>query len=404
MLGYFEAQQAILERVRSRPVVQLPLLAARNLILAEDAHAPFPLPRFDHSAVDGYALRAADTLHASTESPAKLQVLSAVRTGSVADKEVTAGAVIQVFTGAMLPAGADTVVMVEDVERRGSEILIAAHAAPDKNIRRTGEEFSAGATCLRAGQQLTPPALSLLASLGMGHVPVHDAPRIALLITGSELIEPGLPLGPAQIYNSNRYGLESALDDMGLTVTALHVAEDHESELQKQLGEAMKRADVVLTSGGVSVGDVDFVKPALLSLGAVIHFDKVAIKPGKPFVFATLGDKFIFGMPGNPVSALVTFLLFVKPALAKMLGRAEHLPRITHASLGCDIKKRSPRTEFVRGQFRTLEPTRIVEPCRGQESHMLGGLATADVLIILDGEPRIVREGDQVQVMPINWT
>jgi molybdopterin molybdotransferase len=286
---------------------------------------------------------------------------------------------------------------------RENEIVLVAPAAPHKNIRRVGEEFAAGSTCLRAKQKLTPPTVALLASLGMESVRVHSAPRIALVITGSELVEPGQALGPAKIYNSNRYGIEAALADIGLSVTSLFITADHENELRDTLRNAVQQADVILTSGGVSVGDVDYVKPALLSLGATIHFDKVAIKPGKPFVFATLDEKFFFGLPGNPVSALVTYLLFVKPALVKMLGSRSFLPSHRTASLGCDVQKRNPRTEFVRGRFAD-DTGNTIEPCRGQESHMLGGLASADAMIVLEGEPRMLRMGEEVEVMPISWS
>ncbi len=404
MIDYLQAQQMILERVTPRHILRLPLFAARNLSLAEDVRTPFPLPRFDHSAVDGYAIRAADTITASMLNTVTLNVTSEVRTGFAPEQSVTTGTAVKIFTGAMLPDGADTVVMLEDVQRTGSAIRLSLPVPVNKNIRRAGEEFSAGDVCMQAEQKLTPPALSLLAALGLESVPVHTAPRIALIVTGSELVEPGQSLGPAQIYNSNRYGIEAALAELGLAVSLMFISGDNENELTTALSDALKDADVVVTSGGVSVGDVDYVKPALLTLGARIHFDQVAIKPGKPFVFSTLKDKFIFGLPGNPVSALVTYLLFVKPALARMMGQRNPPPQIEHCTLACDVTKKNTRTEFVRGRFVKNTTGRVVEPCRGQESHMLGGLVSADALIILDGEPRVLAAGEEVSVMPIEWT
>lgn len=404
MISFNEAQSIILKHVKLLPRETKLLAESRNCYLAEDICAPFPVPRFDHSAVDGYAIRAADVASANDETPVTLKVIGTVKTGNVASDHLTPRCAIRIFTGAMLPPGADTVVMVEDVVFTNDSIHISAPIKTNKNIRRTGEEFAKDSICLPKSTKLTPAAIGLTATLGIQHVHVHRKPRVALLITGSELVAPGTPLGDAQIYDSNRFALTAALSDLGIEHVLTYASKDDQQTLQNCIVQALHEADVVITSGGASVGDVDYVKPALQAIGATIQFDKVAIKPGKPTVFATLEDKLILGLPGNPVSALVTYLLFVKPALQKMMGCTVESNIGHFATLEGNLTKRTPRTEFVRAKSSLKDEVSLVTPCIGQESHMLGGLVTADSLIIFDGEPRPLTNRSQVQVLPILWS
>ncbi len=404
MISFNEAQNIILKHVKLLPPETRLLAESRNYCLAEDIRAPFPVPRFDHSAVDGYAIRAADVASSNGDNPVLLKVIGTVKTGDIACDFVTPGCAIRIFTGAMLPRGADTVVMVEDVVFTNDSIQILTPIKTNKNIRRTGEEFAKDSICLHKSMKLTPAAIGLAATLGIQQVRVYRMPRVALVITGSELVEPGNPLGDAQIYDSNRYALTAALAELGIEHILTRTSKDDPQELQLSLEQALREVDVVITSGGASVGDVDYVKPALQAIGAILQFDNVAIKPGKPTIFATLEDKLILGLPGNPVSALVTFLLFVKPALRKMTGHAGE-SNLTHvATLEGSLTKRTPRTEFVRARAFRKDDVSFVTPCIGQESHMLGGLAAADSLIIFDGEPRTLNNRSQVRVLPILWS
>lgn len=403
MISYREALSIVLSHVRPLDSETRSLLDSRNFYLAEDVRSPFPVPRFDHSAVDGFAIRAADVAASNENNLVTLNITDTIKTGNVAHRPVTPGCAVRIFTGAMLPPGADSVIMVEDVLLRSDSIKVSAPIKSNKNIRRTGEEFAKESICLHHSTKLTPAAIGLAATIGVLSLKVHRKPRVALIITGSELVEPGTPLGEAQIYDSNRFALNAALAELGIEDIHTQRSEDDRQTLVYCIENALRDADVIITSGGASVGDVDYVKPALLEVGATIQFESVAIKPGKPTVFATLGDKVIFGLPGNPVSALISFLLFAKPALLKLMGSKDESNNCCTAVLKGTLTKRTPRTEFVRAKSSLESDAKIVTPCQGQESHMLGGLVAADWLIIFDGEPRTLTDRSQVQVLPICW-
>lgn len=404
MISFREAQTIILEQIERLPKEERLLSNARNCFLAEELRAPFPIPRFDHSAVDGFAIRSEDIRFASAENPVLLSVINTVKTGQPATVAVKPNCAIRIFTGAMLPPGADSVVMVEDVAFEDDTIRVSTAQKANKNIRRTGQEFLKDAVCLPRSTRLTPAAIGLAATLGVNRVQVHRKPRIAVLITGSELVEPGLPLSDAQIYDSNRFALVAALSELGFDLVTTHTCQDDQAAIRLQIGSALREVDIVITSGGASVGDVDYIKPAILKLGGVIHFDKVAIKPGKPTVFATIADKPVFGLPGNPVSALVTYLLFVKPALLKMLGDVSESNNLRSAILNGTLSKRSARTEFVRTKLSHEGDGAIVTPCVGQESHMLGGLVSANALVVFEGEAGTLPDRSRVPVLPIQWS
>lgn len=404
MISFNEAQNIILKHATLLPPETRLLAESRNCYLAEEVRAPFPVPRFDHSAVDGYAIRATDVTTANGDNPVSLKVIRTVKTGDIACDAVIPGCAIRIFTGAMLPRGADTVVMVEDVVLTNDSIQVSTPTKTNRNIRRTGEEFAKNSVCLPRSTKLTPAAIGLTATLGLSQVQVFRKPCVALVITGNELVEPGNPLGDAQIYDSNRFALTAALAELGIEHIVTRTSKDDKQTLQLSLEQALSEADVVITSGGASVGDVDFVKPALRAMGATILFEEVAIKPGKPTIFGTIKDKLILGLPGNPVSALVTFLLFVKPALQKMMGCAVESNIVHFASLSGTLTKRTPRTEFVRARLSHKDELSVVTPCISQESHMLGGLAMADSLIVFEGEPRILSDSSWVQVLPVLWT
>lgn len=404
VISFQDALTIVLNHIASLPSEVKALAAVHNSFLAEDIKAPFPVPRFDHSAVDGYAIKAEDVTQASEAKPVRLNVIGTVKTGEGAIDHVKSGCAIRLFTGAMLPPGANAVVMVEDTSLDDDTIRCYSSVAVDKNIRRIGEEFSQDAVCLPKATKLTPAAIGLAATLGLNQIRVYRKPRVSLIITGSELVEPGTSLGPAQIYDSNRFALRAALEELGIEQIQTHTCNDDQLELRLCIERALGESDVIITSGGASVGDVDYVKPAIVELGGTIHFDKVAIKPGKPTVFATIAGKSVFGLPGNPVSALVSYLLFVKPALLKMLGNICETNLLQIATLNGTIRKRTPRTEFVRAKSSSDMDGLHVTTCIGQESHMLGGLVTADTLIVFDGEPRTLADDTQVQFLPIRWS
>ncbi len=404
VIDYPVARSIILDRTERLASESRALSTARNCFLAEEVRAPFPVPRFDHSAVDGYAIRASDIASANETQPLSLTVTGTIRTGDPARASVSPGNAVKLFTGAKLPSGADAVIMVEDVEYQDGVIRVSAPLKSGKNVRRVGEEFAEGSVCLPMATRLTPAAIGLAATLGVERVQVFGRPRITLVITGSELVEPGVPLRDAQIYDANRFALTAALAELGIHEVTIRNCADDQQAIRECLEQAARESDVVITSGGASVGDVDFVKPAICELGGNIYFDSLAIKPGKPTVFGEVASKPLFGLPGNPVSALVTYLIFVKPALLKMMGDQGKATQLYSATLSGTLSKRTPRTEFVRAKSSCSNGTEFVRPCVGQESHMLSGLAAADRLIVFDGEPRTLQNGSQVQILIVSWT
>src|SRR5262249_5475018 len=313
-------------------------------------------------------------------------------------------------TGATVPASVQAVVMREYCQEHNGTVVIRQSARAGENIRRRGEEFKAGEQILPAGIRVNPPVLGLLAGLGHASFPAYPKPSVAVISTGDELISPGQSLQPGQIFDSNSFALQSAVN--ALTVdrsTRLHTGDDPEST-KEVLTAALAFADIVISAGGVSVGDFDFVKDVSEQIGIETIFWRIALKPGKPVYFgrrrATAGSaqKLIFGLPGNPVSALVTFHQLVKPALLKIMGLLNHEPVSLCARLTRTIRKKAGRMEFVRGILRTDSGQLQVEPTTGQESHMMGGLAPANCLIIFPLDDTILPEGQAVIVELLSWS
>lgn len=402
MISIADAKRIILESCAHGGHEVRLLADSMNFYLAEDLTTKFPIPRFDNSAVDGFAVKSQDTISATKDAPSQLQIAGTVHTGEATKSSLKTGQASRVFTGAPVPDGADAVVMLEDTTSDHDVVKITAPLDHGRNIRLAGEEFKTGDTCMSAHTQMTPPAIALASSLGITQIKVYKKPRVALVITGSEP-EPGSELGPAQIYDSNQLGLTTALAGMGIVVTRAVRCADNINDTCHALGEALNSADAVITSGGASVGDVDYIKPALSNLGAKIDIESIAIKPGKPTIHARVGSKHVFGLPGNPVAALVVFALIVRPALQVMSGANYSEPIQISARLGSTINKRTTRTEFVRASLSNDNGELVAIPCHGQQSHMLGGLVHADCLIVGDGEPGTIREGEPVKVILLPW-
>ncbi len=407
MLSFDRALQMVLEKTRPLPVHRIPLQEAPGHFLAEPIAAPFAVPRFDNTAVDGYAVKLRDVESACEESPARLKLAGTVRAGESSSVEVASGAALKVLTGASLPASAEAVVMKEDAEEQDGYVIIRHRASFNENIRRAGAEFLANHVVLEVGMRVTPPVIGLIASFGLNSVAVHRKPNVALIVTGDELMLPGVPLQAGQIYDSNSAALSSALRTLPTELVFLALTADDLTSLQRDISLALTRADIVITVGGASVGDFDFVQEALARCRAHLHFTGVAMKPGKPTVFASVvsenREQLIIGLPGNPVSALVTFHLFVRPALLKMLGAREPLAARTAATLGSALQKKPGRTEFVRARLIHEHGVWTAYPTTGQESHMLGGLAAADALIHFPAELTELPVGATVVVERLAW-
>ncbi len=373
----------------------VPLAEADGRVLAADIHAPLPLPPFDNAAVDGYAFRHAD-LAGGADGTARLPLRGRILAGS-AEAETVAGTACRIFTGAPMPAGADTVAMQEDVRREGDAVLIPARIARGANWRRAGEDVALGARALPAGRRLAPEDLALLAALGVAAVPVRERPRIAVFSTGDEVGDPGDARGPAGIYDANRPMLLALLRRLGAAVTDLGILRDDPALLRGRLRAAADGADLILTSGGVSVGEADHVRHVVSEAGS-LGFWRLAIKPGKPVTVGRLGEAAFVGLPGNPVAAYVTFAFVVRPLLARLSG-AEDLPLSGIPVRAAFAHAKKPgRREFLRVRLRRDAQGRV-EAARAPGG-ALSGLAGSDGLADLAEEVTHLEPGETVVVHP----
>ncbi|WP_445362970.1 molybdopterin molybdotransferase MoeA [Microbulbifer sp. ANSA003] len=374
----------------------LPLAQAAGRVLAEDVISTVNLPPCDNSAMDGYALRFEDLA-----SGLPLELIGKSFAGAPFDGVVNPGTCVRIMTGAAVPAGADTVVMQENVDAQGESIRINCEVRAGDHVRRCGEDVAEGASLLKDGESISVPHIALLAAAGVGTVTVVRKPVIALFSTGDELRQPGDALGKGDIYDSNRIALLSALDQLDLDILDLGILPDNKQAITNALQRASEEADAIITSGGVSVGEADYTREVLEELGE-IGFWKVAMKPGKPFAFGFLQGTPFFGLPGNPVSALVTFYQLAVPALNVMKGDQWTGPQTLQAKLLKPLKKKPGRTDFQRGVYRSDENgILVVEPVGTQGSHILSGLAAANCFIVLARESGSVEAGEQVVIEPL---
>ncbi|MGP3931311.1 molybdotransferase-like divisome protein Glp [Nonomuraea sp. KM88] len=385
----------ILATVRPLAPLELDLEQVLGATLAEDVSSPVPLPPFDNSAMDGYAVRAEDL----SEIPVTLPVIDDVAAGSTELRAVGPGHAVRIMTGAPLPAGADTVVPVEWTDGGTVSVRIDRRAEAGNAIRRAGEDVQAGDVVLGAGTVIRPAQLGIIAGVGRRRVLARPRPRVVVLSTGAELVEPGSPLATGQIWESNSYTLTAAVREAGAEGYRAGSVADDPAELLDRLDTHLVRADAIITSGGVSMGAYEPVKEALSPLGTV-RFEKVAMQPGMPQGFGVLGDDQvpIFALPGNPVSSFVSFVLFVRPALDKMRGLPSGMPELVTARAAGPLRSPSGRRSFLRG---ALAPDGTVTPVHGQGSHQLAALAVADALIVVPEEVTEVAAGATVEVIKL---
>lgn len=405
LLSYEDAVKLVLENVKALATLSVKLDESLYYTLAEDVRAPNLVPSFDSSAVDGYAVLLADVAKASAEAPARLKVAGEMPAGAGKIPKLKPGETIKVFTGARIPKNTEAVIMREYVKEDAGYALISVSTGRNENIRFAGEEFRKGSVVFSSGTLITPAVVGMLASLGLTTAKVFGKPKVALMTTGNEVVPPEVKPKAGQIRNSNLVMLSSALMSLGIEpILTLHSG-DEETVLSKNLERALKVSDLLLAVGGVSVGDYDFVKSALIKLGVKEVFWRVAIKPGKPVFFGKKGEKLVFGLPGNSVSAMVCFVLFVLPALKKMMGRKDCQSLVLTAHLAKAVEKKRGRAEFLRGNFRHAPDGKlIVAPLKAQGSHMLGGLASANCLIFLPEDCEALPAKSQVKIIPLNWS
>jgi molybdopterin molybdotransferase len=388
-----QALARILENVRPLSPRRVPLIQARDQFAAQDVFARVALPRFDNSAMDGYAVVAAAC---GSEKPQRL--IGEQPAGADRGLRIESGETVRVFTGAPIPAGADAVVMQEDVRVEGSEIFLNTEVESGEFVRRRGCDLSEGQKIVETGIRIRAQTLALLASQGFAEVEVGGAVRTAIVSTGDELVAPGGQLGAGQIFESNSVLIQGLLAKCGASIASVRHCPDDADSIASALRDGLQ-FEVLIVLGGVSVGARDLVKPCLNAIGAQTDLWRVAVKPGKPFLFGRAGQSAIFGLPGNPVSAFVTFLLFVRPAILRLMGAPDNqlpLPQ-TSASLVGEVNNDSDRPHYVRGQLSDGK----FSPIGRQESHALYGLSRANALLrVPPGET--FRAGDTIPVIPID--
>jgi molybdopterin molybdotransferase len=400
MISADEALHLVLSNIASIGVERRAIVGSLSYVLAEEIRSPRDIPGFDNSAMDGYALRCADVAGASEAQPVRLRVLENIPAGKTPTHTVGPSEASRIMTGAPMPPGADAVVPMERTRGTGESVEILASCEPRACVRPRGEDVRQGDIVLRPGKMLSPADLGMLASLNRAAVDVYRRPRVAIVSTGDELVDIDQVPGPGQIVNSNAYSLYGAAAEAGGEPTILRIARDRRDEINERLQEALS-FDLVVTSGGVSVGQFDFVKEALDELGMQAVFHGVAQRPGRPLKFGLIGKRPVFGLPGNPVSTLVCFYLYARPAIRKMAGRSDiFLPRLP-ARCAVDIKTAKDLTEFVRVRFERRDGELYATPTGEQGSGILSSLSRADGLLIGPAKETILKAGAHATVLAL---
>jgi molybdopterin molybdotransferase len=397
LISVDEAQRIVLERAKRLDPERVPIERAAGRVLAEPVAALVDLPPFASSAMDGYALRAADT----ADPPTRLPIIARIAAGSPADRPLAPGEAMAISTGGAVPEGADAVVPLELVEESDEALDVPQPVAPGANIRDRGGDVSAGDIVLEPGARLGPAQVAALAAAGVSEVQCTKRPRVGILVTGSELRPPGEPLGPGQIYESNGLLLATALQLAGAVPAQLGVVADEADEHERAMERALLGFDMLITSGGASVGPHDLVRATQAKLRVEELFWGVSVKPGKPVAFGVRRDHLVFNLPGNPVSVLVTFELFVRPAVNALLGVPEPLPEYGTAILGAAVKRNPHRDEYVRATTRRQGDTVVVDPLPGRESHMIASAARADALVAVEAGAGELSAGEEIRYIAI---
>jgi molybdopterin molybdotransferase len=382
--------------IGAQPPIELPLARTPGLVLAAPVLATGPLPRFDNAAMDGFAVRTADVASADPSAPVRLRLVASSLAGRSPPAALPRGAACPVATGAPIPDETDAVIMLEHVVEQGSEVLITRPVGHGENIRRQGEDVRAGTELLRAGQVVTPGQIAAAAALGRTTLQVHRPPRVTIVLTGPEVVPPGRPLGPYQLYDAVGSALEAMLAELGCVPATAGPIDDDPDALADALLTAAGNSDALLTVGGASVGRRDHVKDVARRYGDV-HVWRVALRPAKPFVFGTVTGTPLFGLPGNPASALAAYEVFVRPALLAMQGRAEDRPTL-RAELTVPFSQRPGRLHLVRAYSWVRADRRFVRPVGAQGAGMLHALAAANAWMLVPGDVEHLPVGAVVEI------
>ncbi len=397
MIQVQEALDKILCQIQFKGVERVPLGQALGRVLTEDVVSRINNPPLDNSAMDGYAVIAGDIQSATPENPVKLEMVEEIAAGYTAKGTLKPGQTMRIMTGAPIPPGADAVLMQEDTQKDGNAILCLDKADVAENIRRAGEDVKIGEGVIKKGTTLSPAHIGMLAVIGRSQIAVSQRPTVAILSTGDEILElDETPQGP-QIFNSNGHMLAAQIKSAGGIPIYLGIARDTEKDLMEKFEWALK-ADIVVSSGGVSVGDYDLVKSTLQKMGQEMLFWKVAMKPGKPLAFGRIGKTPIFGLPGNPVSSFVSFEQFVRPSLRKVLGCSDLSHKTVQAKLTRTIHKKPGRLHFLSSIVSWTDGEYTVTPAGEQGSGILKSAANANGLLIFPLEAEEIKQGQEVAV------
>jgi molybdopterin molybdotransferase len=381
----------------------VPVLETLDRVLAEDVAAPMDIPPLANTAMDGYALRCDDTAGARHDNPRRLRVVADLAAGYVLDQPIQPGTAVRIMTGAPVPPGAEAVAPFEEVKRDGDEILVFKRYPHNKNIRAAGEDVKAGQVVLQRGDVLTPPAIGMLAALGRTQVTVHRRPRVAILSTGDEVIEPDASWQPGKIRDANGYANAAQVLACGGIPLRLGIARDTVEDLTAKIRAGLEQgADLFLTSGGVSVGDFDVVKTVLAAEGE-ISFWRVRMKPGKPLAFGTIQSVPLLGLPGNPVSAMLSFEIFARPAILTMLGKQSFSRPVIDAVLVDEIKRKDNRRHHLRVTLEERDGTAYARLTGDQGSGILLSMVKADGLAVIPEDVDHLPAGSPVKVMRLFW-
>ena len=400
MLDYEDARALVFENVIPLEKCMCPLTEAQGLALSEDILAPHGMPLFDNSAVDGYAVQAADLADASRENPVRLEKRGYISAGDTGEEQIVSGQCVQIATGAPLPPGADTTVMKEDIELDASHVRFFQGIPKTENVRYYGEDIAEGQTVIGSGTVIGPAQMAVLATFGFAEVPVRRIPKISIVSTGSELVDVEQTPQAGQIRESNRYMLAGMVKQESCELVKMSMVPDIPEILKQEFEEALQ-ADVALISGGMSVGDKDFAKPLLKEMGVEEIFWKIKFKPGKPLFFGRRGKTLVFGLPGNPASSYVLFEEFVRPALRQMMGRRILEEGIVKARLDEAILKTYKRLHFMRGQLYEKNGEYHVRPLDFQGSHSISSLVESNALIRVEANSPSLPKGCHVSVRPL---
>jgi molybdopterin molybdotransferase len=394
MVSFEEARRLILDAIQPLGVERLSLLDAVGRVLAEDATAPWDLPMWDNSAMDGYAVRADDC----QAIPCRLRVTGFLPAGAKSDGiAVETGCAVRIMTGAPVPAGCDAVVPVEETDNGIEEVTLLEPVKRGQHFRFRAEDVACGVVFVRSGTTIRPPEVNMLAGFGMALVPVYRRPIVAILSTGDELVELGTTPGVGEIINSNTLSLAAAVQEAGCIPRIIGIARDNRDSHLEKLGEGLK-ADVLITSAGVSAGDCDLVRDILEELGARQVFWKVGIKPGGPTAFAMYGSTPVFSLPGNPVSTMITFEEFVRPALLRMQGHLRVLRPLFRATMREELKKKPGKVQIVRLRLEKEEGRWYATSAGNQQTAILKTMVDAQAIAVLPAESTSFAAGDEVDV------